>query len=268
MGYRSITLEKNEGIAVITLNRPEKLNALDPTLLQDIARATDEVAADDEVKAVIMTGAGRAFCSGADLTGPVRGTDPRQAGIGRQARVEPFVAFGWALRKLRNLVKPTIGAINGVAAGGGLGMACTLDIRIASEQARFSSIFVRRGLVPDCGVTYFLPRLVGTAKALEMMWTGDLIDAREAERIGLVSRVVPHDDLMKVCREFAARLVKGPSVSIELTKRMVYDGLEANSWSAQLAYEGWAQSMARQTDDVTEGQRAFVEKREPAFKGM
>jgi len=248
MAYQSIIFEKSEGIAVITLNRPEKLNALDHTLLQDIARAVDEVAADDEVKAVIMTGTGRAFCSGADLTGTVRGTDPRQ--------------------KLRNLVKPTIGAINGVVAGGGLGMACTLDIRIASEQARFSSIFVRRGLVPDCGVSYFLPRLVGTAKALEMMWTGDLIDAREAERIGLVSRVVPHDDLIKVCREFAMRLVKGPSVSIELTKRMVYDGLEANNYSSQLAYESWAQSMANQTDDVAEGRRSFVEKREPVFKGM
>jgi 2-(1,2-epoxy-1,2-dihydrophenyl)acetyl-CoA isomerase len=268
MAYQSIIFEKSEGIAVITLNRPEKLNALDHTLLQDIARAVDEVAADDEVKAVIMTGTGRAFCSGADLTGTVRGTDPRQPGIGRPARLEPLVAFGWAMRKLRNLVKPTIGAINGVVAGGGLGMACTLDIRIASEQARFSSIFVRRGLVPDCGVSYFLPRLVGTAKALEMMWTGDLIDATEAERIGLVSRVVPHDNLMKVCRDFAMRLVKGPSVSIELTKRMVYDGLEANNYSSQLAYESWAQSMANQTDDVAEGRRSFVEKREPVFKGM
>ncbi|MBM3166900.1 MAG: enoyl-CoA hydratase [Chloroflexi bacterium] len=267
MAYETIILEKSDGIATLTLNRPGKLNSLDHTILQEMVKAIDDVREDDEAKVLVITGAGRAFCSGADLTSEIYGTDPKQPGINRPFKLEPFVSFGTVMKRLRNFHKPVIAAINGVVAGGGLGMACLCDIRIASEQSKFSAIFVRRALVGDCGTTYTLPRLVGVQKALELMWTGDMIDAREAERIGLVSRVVPHDQLMTAVREMATKIARGPSVAIELMKKMVYEGLEADNFSSSIAYEGWAQEMCLLTDDTKEAMNAFLEKREPKFSG-
>jgi len=267
MEYENIIYATDGGVATLTLNRPDKLNALDPKMLQEMVKAIDEAREDDEVKVLIITGAGRGFCSGADITAPVRGTDPKQPGITRPTRLEPFISFGSLAKRLRSFHKPAIAAINGLATGGGLTIACLCDVRIASANARFSTIFVRRGLVADMGTTYLLPRIVGTEKALELMWTSDIIDAREAQRIGLVSRVVPHEELMVTARGLAARLAKGPSLAIELMKRMVYEGLEADSFSLQIAYEGWAQEMCYLTEDVEEGLRSFVEKREPQFKG-
>ena len=267
MTYESIILEVNEGVATLTLNRPDKLNALDPTLLQESAMVIRELNDDDEVKALIITGAGRAFCSGADLAVPVKGTDLNQPGIRRRARLDPFVSFGWLIRQIDGFAKPAIAAVNGIAAGGGLAIALACDIRIASENAQFSCIFVRRGLVADCGTTFYLPRAVGVAKALEMMWTGDFIDATEAKDIGLVSRVVPAEDLMKVTKEFALRLARGPSVSIELHKRLAYEGLKTDSVLSQMAQEDFAQFVCRETEDVKEGVQSFIEKREPRFKG-
>jgi len=265
--YENIIYAKEEGIATITLNRPHKLNALDAEMLQEMVKAIDEALEDDEVKALIITGAGRGFCSGADLTSPVLGTDPKQPGITRSTRLEPFVSFGWLMKRLRNFHKPAIAAINGLATGGGLSIACLCDVRIASEDGKFSTIFVRRGLVADTGTTYLLPRIVGTEKALELMWTGDIIDAKEAERIGLVGRVVPHEELMEAARALATRIAKGPSTAIELMKRMVYEGLEASSFTLQIAYEAWAQEMCYLTEDFEEGVKSFVEKRDATFTG-
>ena len=267
MTYESIILEVDEGVATLTLNRPDKLNALDPALLHESSTVIRKLNDDDEVKVLIITGAGRAFCSGADLTGPVSGTSLDQPGIGRRERLESFVSFGWLIRQIDGFAKPAIAAINGIVAGGGLGVALACDIRIASEEARFSSIFVRRGMVADCGTTFYLPRVVGMAKALELMWTGDIIDAHKAERLGLVSRLVPADDLMKVTKEFALRLARGPSVSIELQKRLAYDGLKADSVLSQMVQEDFAQHVCGQTEDVKEGRQSFIEKREPRFKG-
>ena len=163
--------------------------------------------------------------------------------------------------------KPSIAVVNGAAVGAGLSIALLCDIRIASDVARFSSIFVRRGLVADCGASYYLPRLVGAAKALELMWTGDIIDAKEAERIGLVRCVVPADELMKEAKEFALRLARGPSVVIELMKRMVYDGLNSNNFHSQMAQENFGQYVAWLTEDYREGVDSFIEKRESQFKG-
>ena len=179
----------------------------------------------------------------------------------------PFASFGWLIRQIEGFAKPVIAAVNGVAVGAGLALALACDIRIASENARFSAIFVRRGLVADCGTTFLLPRVVGVAKALEMMWTGDIIDAAEAARVGLVSQVVPADDLMKVSKEFAARLARGPSVSIELMKRLTYEGAKTDSLQSQMAHENFAQNVCSQTEDVKEGARSFLEKREPRFQG-
>jgi len=267
MNYENIQCTTEKGITTLTLNRPNRLNALNAPILQEMVKAIDAMREDDEAKVLIVTGAGRGFCSGADLGSPERGTDPKQAGINRPIRLEPFITFGAAMKRLRNLHKPVIAAINGYATGAGLSLACHCDIRIASDQAKFSAIFVKRGLVADCAATYALPRIVGTEKALELMWTGDIIDAQEALRIGLVGRVVPHEQVMPTALELAGKIAAGPSTSIELMKKMVYEGLEANSFSLSLAYEGWAQEMCYQTEDVAEGYKAFQEKREPVFTG-
>jgi 2-(1,2-epoxy-1,2-dihydrophenyl)acetyl-CoA isomerase len=197
----------------------------------------------------------------------VVGTDLNQPGIGRRERLSPFVSFGWLIRQIDEFAKPAIAAVNGIAVGGGLALALACDIRIASEDAKFSSIFVRRGLVADCGTTFYLPRAVGAAKALELMWTGDIIDAAEASRIGLVNRVVPADDLMKTANEFASKLARGPSISIEFHKQLTYEGLKTDSVQTQMAHEDFAQYVCRQTEDVKEGRNSFLEKREPRFKG-
>jgi len=267
MAYESIILEIDDGVATLTLNRPNKLNALNPSLLQESAKVIRELNDDDEVKVLIITGAGRAFCSGNDLSAPIGGTDPSQPGIGRRQRLDPFVSFGWLIRQIEAFSKPTIAAVNGIAAGGGLSVAIACDIRIASEDATFSAIFVRRGLVADCGATFYLPRLVGVDRALELMWTGDFIDAKEAERIGLVTRVMPADNLLESAKEFASRLAHGPSVSIELQKRLTYDSLKTTSVEAQMAQEDFAQHVCSNTEDVKEGSASFAEKREPNFKG-
>ncbi|MBF0278627.1 MAG: enoyl-CoA hydratase/isomerase family protein [SAR324 cluster bacterium] len=267
MTFQSIIVEVEEEVATLTLNRPDKLNALNPSLLQETAAAIREMNDDDKIKSLIITGNGRAFCSGADLSEPVSAADVNQKGINRRERLSPFVSYGWMIRQIDEFSKPVIAAVNGIAVGGGLALALACDIRIASENARFASIFVRRGLVADCGTTFYLPRLVGAAKALELMWTGDFVDATEAERIGLVNRVVPAENLLKTTGEFALRMARGPSISIELHKRLTYEGLRAESVQTQMANEDYARYVCRQTDDVKEGINSFLEKREPIFKG-
>ncbi len=267
MAYESIILQIADGVATLTLNRPNKLNALDPTLLQESAKVIRDLNNDDQVKVLIITGAGRAFCSGADMSGPIGGTDLNQPSIGRRERLEPFVSFGWLIRQIDEFAKPVIAAINGIAAGGGLAIALACDVRIASAEAQFSCIFVRRGLVADCGATFYLPRVVGVDKALELMWSGDFIDTKEAERIGLVTRVVPAEGLLKSAAEFASRLAHGPSVSIELQKRLIYEGLRTTSVQSQMAHENFAQNICSQTEDVKEGRASFLERREPNFTG-
>jgi len=268
MDYKEIIFTKEEGIATLTMNRPDKLNALDGIILDEMADAIEDAGRDDEVKVLIITGVGRAFSSGGDVTPTVPGLDPTLPDIKqRSTRLNPFCRFGTVMRLLKRLDKPVLGAINGIAAGAGLSLAEICDIRIASENAKFSSIFVNVACNADTGTTYWLPRIVGIAKALELMWTGEIIDAREAERIGLVSRVVPHDDLMKVTRELASKIARGPSIANEFVKRLVYHGLESNNFEAQMAYEAFALSVCFQTEDLKEAVQAFKEKRGPIFKG-
>jgi 2-(1,2-epoxy-1,2-dihydrophenyl)acetyl-CoA isomerase len=166
-----------------------------------------------------------------------------------------------------NLPKPVIAAVNGVTAGAGFSVALACDIRIASDKARFSQIFVKRGLIPDSGATFFLPRIVGLAKACELVFTGDMIEAAEAERIGLVSRVVPHDELMNVTWELAERIASGPPITIQLSKMALHRGSIATSLEDQVDHENYVQQMCFATEDFIEGVKAFIEKREPIFKG-
>jgi len=269
MSREIVEVEKGDGVLIITLSRPEKMNALEARMLREVADLLQEAREDDEVKVVVITGAGRAFCSGADLSASMEtsGIDATQPGINRNIRLEPFVRFGWLIEQIENLGKPTIAAVNGAAVGAGLAIAAACDIRIASDRASLASMYVKRGLVPDCGLSYYLPRLVGVSNALEMMWSGDPVDAKEAERIGLVNKVVPANEFLPEVKAYAKRLAAGPSIAIELTKRLVGDGAKAPNVAVQMANESSAVKLCLQTQDFWEALRSFSEKREPHFKG-
>ncbi len=263
MDYQDIIYTKEEGIASITLNRPDRMNALMPGISEGICKAVEDATKDNEVRVLVITGTGRAFCTGGDVKAMAQGSS--QPG-GEGERREPGVSDAPLCVLLRRLEKPVIAAINGVAVGAGLDLALACDIRIASDRARFSEVYIRRGLIPVWGGTYFLPRLVGIDRACQLIWTGDMIDAKEAERIGLVTMVVPHDDLESAIRELAEKLAKGPFLAIQRAKRVIYEGL-------RMDLESTLQNIApiikelMETEDHKEGARAFVEKREPVFKG-
>ena len=258
MDYEDLLVEKKDGIVTITLNAPDKLNALSVKMRKSLVLARDEVAKDDEVRVVIVTGAGRGFCSGIDISG----------NRGEQSRYDRLkVMMGDITNLFPRLDKPTIAAVNGVCVGLGLSIALSCDIRIASEKARFGSAFIMRGLVPDTGATYFLPRVVGTAKALELMYTGELINAADAERFGIVSQVISPDELMNVVWELAIKIAQQPPLALELTKRVVYRSM-IDDLAHHLDWETWAQQYCFQSEDHKESVRAFLEKRPlPKFTG-
>ena len=268
MSYKTITLEKEDGIAILTLNRPETLNAWNSEMQTDAVAAIEEVEQDNAAKVLIITGAGRAFSSGGDVRQELAqlGKVPlMETTIGRVVLGGSTVVA--VVLKIANLGKPVIAAVNGVAAGGGFSVALGCDIRIASEEAQFSMAFVRRGLIPDTGGTYFLPRLAGLGHASRLVFTGDTIDAREAERIGIVDKVVPHPDLMKVTKELAGRIAKNPPVAVRLAKKALHQGLIEPDLASHLNYEIYANALLSGTEDFREGVESFLEKREPTFKG-
>jgi 2-(1,2-epoxy-1,2-dihydrophenyl)acetyl-CoA isomerase len=269
MDYEQVTYDKSDGVATITLNRPERMNAFTDVMLREWAAALEDARLDRDVRAVIVTGAGRGFCAGADLRGGIGISDG--GGDGRPptaADRRNWLRDGvhYVPRAVQLLDKPYIAAVNGAAVGAGMDMASMADIRIASDAAKFAMSYVKVGLVPGDGGCYFLPRIVGLAKALELIWTGDFIDAREALRIGYVSRVAPADDLMATAREFALRLAQGPAVAMQLAKRLVYRGLTSD-WHEAFEQAGQAMAIAQTTEDAREGPRAFVENRPPRFVG-
>ena len=223
----------------------------------------NQIKRDDDIRAIIITGAGRGFCSGTDVSIQLAN------GMGKviqETRYETIEQVGGFVMNIADMEKPIIAAINGIAVGAGLSIVLASDIRLASEKARFGAVWVKRGLIPDVGATYFLPRVIALDKALELTLSGDIIDAEEALEIGLVTKVVPHDELMPKARELASKIAKGPAVAIELIKRGLYRSLN-NDLKVQLDYESYAQNICRQTEDHEEGVRAFSEKREPNFKG-
>ncbi len=265
MDYEDLLLEKEGGIATITLNNPDKLNAITRKMGMNVPLAADEIAKDDERRVVIVTGAGRGFCSGADVAAmKERMSTDGATEVSRYARQQ---VMGWPFADVfPRLNKPVIAAINGPCVGGGFSLAMSCDIRIASETARFGVAQVARGLVPDYGMTFYLPQAIGASRAMELMFTAEIIGAAEAERLGIVSRVVAPDELMKVTRELAAKITQQAPIPIELTKKMVWRGL-LDSLVRQLDIETWAAQMCARTEDHQEGLRAFFEKRPPQFKG-
>ena len=258
--YQNVLLARAGGVGTLTLNRPEKLNAFAGEMRREVADALDELEADTAVRVIVITGAGRAFCAGADVAYMAE-LIAKQDTTSMAALVE---AGRRVVMTIRGSSKPVIGALNGVAAGGGANLALACDVRIASDRASIAQSFNRIGLHPDWGGTYFLPRLVGPAKSLELMWDALPIDANECLRLGLVNRVVPHDLLADTVATYASMLAAKPALSISLTKRAVYDALD-HSLPEMLDYELDAQLQCFRSRDASEGIRAFVEKRAPVF---
>ncbi len=266
MDFEQIIYDKSDGIATITLKRPERLNAFTPRMLDEWYAALQDAHTDPEVGAVIVTGAGRGFCTGADVSGGAASSLMERD----RSLVENRNFLRDSVQRIPRLAglmeKPYIAAVNGPAAGAGMDMASMCDIRFAAETARFGMTYVRMGLVPGDGGCYFLPRIVGLARALDLIWTGRLFDAQEALAMGYVSAVVPGDQLMEHTREYALKLVRGPAVAIQQAKRLVYRSLDLDM-DAALDLAQQAMFICQSSEDSREGPRAFVEKREPEFKG-
>lgn len=263
MTYKCLLLEVKDRVATLTLNRPERLNALGDTLREDLLHAIQKCGADDNVGAIVITGAGRGFCSGGDVKSMSERNEAGQAST-LQEQLAPL--RDRCVLAMRDCPKPIIAAVNGAAAGAGMNLALACDIRIASTAAKFNQAFVKRGLAPDWGGSWFLPRVVGTAKACELIFTGDTIDAAEALRLGIVNAVVEPEKLMEEAHALARRIAAGPPVALRLAKRAIYRNLEADL-RAGLEFETFAQTVCKATEDAKEGVRAFMEKRAPVFRG-
>ncbi|MGV9450195.1 enoyl-CoA hydratase/isomerase family protein [Streptomyces sp. NPDC003635] len=246
----------------ITLNRPEALNAITPAQRERIIELLAEASADPEVRAVVLTGTGRGFCSGADLRGTAAVGPPAPGDVARVLRLGAQRLIGAVL----DCEKPVVAAVNGTAAGLGAHLAFACDLVLAAESARFIEVFVRRGLVPDGGGAYLLPRLIGPQRAKELMFFGDALSATDAERLGLVNRVVPEEELEKTAREWAERLASGPTRALALTKQLVNASLDSDRATA-FAAEAAAQEINMTTEDAREGVASFVERRGAVYKG-
>jgi 2-(1,2-epoxy-1,2-dihydrophenyl)acetyl-CoA isomerase len=260
VGYQTLLYERSGAIATITLNRPDARNALDFVMRRELAGVLDEVEADAAARVLILTGAGGHFCAGGDVK-TMR--EKRHTAAEGRARVE---LLNKAITRLVDFPKPTIAMVDGYAVGAGTNLALCCDLVIASDRAKFGELFWKIGLVPDGGGTWLLPRVVGMARAKELIFTADVIDAAEADRIGLVNRVVPVSELEKTTRALAEKIAGGPPGVLKLAKHMLHRAATSDLPSA-LDLEAYSQGLAISSEDHQEGLAAFFEKRPPRFTG-
>jgi 2-(1,2-epoxy-1,2-dihydrophenyl)acetyl-CoA isomerase len=256
--------QTKDGVAILTMNRPERLNALSREMLDTMMMALPRIAGDAAIGAVVLTGAGRAFCAGGDVKAMADGADFNETTLEERAqrlRVRMEVS-----RWLHEMPKPTIAMIRGAAAGAGLAIALACDLRIASDTAKFTTAFARVGFSGDFGGAYFLTKLLGPAKARELYFTAEVFDAGKAEALGLVNRVVPDTKLEEETMTLATRLANGPRVAHRYIKRNM-NAAESGTLAEVLDLEAWHQARTGATEDHREGARAFAEKREPVFRG-
>ncbi|MCS7206415.1 MAG: enoyl-CoA hydratase [Dehalococcoidia bacterium] len=268
MPYETIVLDTwgDERIARITLNRPDRLNAINSTMLEELADAVERVANDDRVRVVVLTGAGRAFCSGADVSGMAGGGGPHDSPSAEELR-RGFRYPQRIMLGIHRMEKPVIGMINGLAAGAGFDLACACDLRVGCPDSRFMVAFVRIGLFPGYGGTWLYPRALGSIpKAAELLFTGDWLEAEEAFRFGLLNRLVPKERLEEETLALATRIAEGPPIAIRLAKMMLYRGLEVDLETAMLMAAA-AETITLTSEDHREGVAAFREKRKPVYKG-
>ena len=264
MPYENLTLERDGQIALVTLNRPEKLNAISRDMHLEMMDVCHQLQNDDEIRAVIWTGEGRGFCSGVDLTA-------NRASGESDSRQEMLDEYHWVGRQAiticRALEKPTIAAVNGVAVGAGMSLALACDIRVGCENTRFKTVFIERNLSPDSGMSYFLPRIVGSSRAFDLVFTSRYVNPPEAQRIGLLDRLTIADRLLDEAKELARQIAFWPPLAMQMSKRVLQHSLES-TLEEQLRYETHAIGYARRSShDTAEAAASFRERRPPHFTG-
>lgn len=260
--FTSITVRTENHVAWVTLNRPEQRNAVNAQMRDELLRVFADAQNSADIRALVLTGAGKGFCTGADLSGPRAGgaSGPGATRLVMKASSQRLIRALWELEK------PTVAAVNGVAAGLGAHLAFACDLLVASAEARFIEVFVRRGLAVDAGGAFLLPRLVGLCRAKELVFFGDDLSAEQAAQWGLVNRVVAPAELESTARQWAERLAQGPTVALGLSKRLLNRSLESDLDTA-LEEEALAQTIVAQSEDMQEGVRSFLERRAPRFQG-
>jgi 2-(1,2-epoxy-1,2-dihydrophenyl)acetyl-CoA isomerase len=258
--YKFLTYEVAHNVATITLNRPEVYNALNDEITFELQDAFKEVGKDENARVVVLTGEGKAFCSGQDLKAAT-GEQKRSFLNSLHKRYNPII------RAMRNLPKPIVCRLNGVAAGAGCSLALACDVIVASEEATLIEVFINIGLVPDSGSSYFLPRMIGMPKAFEMCSMGTRVKATEAASIGLINKAVPADKLDEAVKTYTDYYAHAPTKAIGLIKKMLNKST-SSSLEGMLEYEAWSQEIAGTSSDYFEGVKAFLEKRKPEFKGV
>jgi 2-(1,2-epoxy-1,2-dihydrophenyl)acetyl-CoA isomerase len=280
MDYKCLFVEKEGHIATVTINRPDAANSFDFRLMEEMDHVfRDNLDKDEDIRAIILTATGKYFSTGVDLNmfaaaEPEVSQDELDDGLGssRVQMTDEEVPWGkgtivGAVATMMSMGKPIVAAVNGPAVGLGFSVALACDIRIASDRSKFSAIFVKRGLAPDTGASFTLPRVVGFPKAKELLLTGDMVEPAEAERIGIVTKVVPHEELMTTATEVAVKLAKNPPLAVAIHKQALNQSMVETDVIAQMTHEIAYQDKMMATEDFQEAAKAFLEKREPVFKG-
>ena len=257
----------DEGVGIVTLNRPDRLNAVTPEVTYRLCQLFGEIRERDDVRAVVLTGAGKHFCGGGDVGWISTTMDVSQPAPHPRHEIKlPGYPFANFTRAIIEVDKPVIAAISGVAVGIGLTFALATDRRIADTTARMAAIFVRRGLIPEGGISFFLPRLVGLSRALKMVTTGEMLDAKAAKEAGLVDDLVEEGQALSAALEYARQFARGPSVAVDLARRHIYKSL-LSTLDEVIEFEAFGAALNARTNDALEGVKSFLERREAAFKG-